>query len=85
MEEELDEENEVPFEEPIDGMLALRLAGVDQSSRVGMLDQGFPNAMLRLQALGFVEHKVTTDGSGYAITNLGRAYLIERKRRYPNE
>ncbi len=54
-------------------MLLLRLAGCAVSSKLGMADQGFPAAMHRLLALGFV--KVADGGRGYMITDKGATYL----------
>jgi Mn-dependent DtxR family transcriptional regulator len=57
----------------LDGVLAMRLEDCATSTRLGMADKGFPQALGRLAAMGYV----TAAGGGYKITKEGHAALQE--------
>jgi hypothetical protein len=60
----------------------LRLCDCSKSTRLGMVDRGFPRAMERLAALGYV--KLVADGNkwpGHKTTKEGDFYIVERHRR----
>lgn len=55
----------------MDDLLLLRLRDCAHSTRVGMIDQGFPAYLAKLAALGYAEQV----GEGYRVTDAGFAYL----------
>ena len=66
----------------MDDLLLMRLRDCSISTRLGVADQGFPDYMRRLAALGYV----TQVGSGFKVTAAGAEYLkspstVERLRK----
>ena len=57
----------------MDGMLLLRLRDCERSTRLGMVDQGFPEKMRQLAAMGYVR-KI---GRGHQTTPSGSAFLAD--------
>lgn len=55
----------------IDNLHLMHLHNCAVSSRMGMVDQGFPRYMKKLQGLGFVKDV----NNGYQVTKEGLAYL----------
>ncbi len=57
----------------MDEMLMLRLKDCARSTRVGVVDQGFPRAMAQLVSMGYVR----PEGKGHVVTEAGEALVLE--------
>jgi hypothetical protein len=72
----------------ISAMDFLRLCDCALSTRMGMIDRGFPAAMERLAAAGFVKkawERVRPKYPGYQVTVAGVAHIKEHRRRPPRQ
>jgi hypothetical protein len=67
----------------MEAMDFLRLCDCAGSTRLGMIDRGFPQTLARLAGLGYVKQcsDSTSKWPGYKTTKEGEDYIRERHRR----